>query len=67
MMSSWSTRTSAVCIPQVLLDDALAEVTAQEKMEGWIMSEVSKGAPLSGLYSMKAEIKVSCEAWEKGK
>jgi hypothetical protein len=35
------------------------------KLEGWT-GEVAKGVALPGLYPMNAEIKVCCEAWEKG-
>jgi len=56
----------AVCIPQALLDDVLAEAPAQERMEGWIMDEVAKGVALPGLYPMNAETKARYEAWAKG-
>ena len=57
----------AVCIPQALLDEVLAEAPAQETMEGWIMEEIGKGVPLPGLYPMNAETKARYEAWTKSK
>ena len=57
----------AVCIPQALIDEVLAEAPAQERMEGWIMDEVGRGVALPGLYPMNAETKARYEAWDKGK
>jgi regulator of RNase E activity RraA len=57
----------AVCIPQALLGDVLAQATEQERMEGWIMDEVGRGIALPGLYPMNAETKARYDAWHKGK
>lgn len=47
----------AVLIPAALLDHVLAEAPEQERMEAWIMEEVSRGAALPGLYPMNEETK----------
>jgi regulator of RNase E activity RraA len=51
----------AVVIPAALLDHVLATAPEQERMEGWIMDEVGKGAALPGLYPMNAETKARYE------
>ena len=55
----------AVCIPQALLGDVLAQAPGQEHMEGWIMDEIGRGVPLPGLYPMNAETKARYEAAKK--
>jgi regulator of RNase E activity RraA len=55
----------AVVIPQRLVDEVVATAAEQERMEGWIMSEVEKGAALPGLYPPNAENKARYEAWAK--
>ena len=45
----------AVLIPAALVDDVVAEAPEQERLEGWIMEEVARGAPLPGLYPPNAE------------
>jgi regulator of RNase E activity RraA len=47
----------AVVIPQALLPEVLSLAPEQERLEGWIMDEVAKGAALPGLYPMNAETK----------
>ena len=47
----------AVVIPAALLEAVAAAAPEQERMEGWIMREVEKGASLPGLYPMSAETK----------
>ncbi|GAA3098456.1 ribonuclease activity regulator RraA [Rhizobium viscosum] len=54
----------AVLIPAALLDVVLAEAPEQERMEGWIMTEIDRGVPLPGLYPMNAETKVRYQAWK---
>ena len=54
-----------VVIPQKLLEEVVAAAPEQERMEGWIMDEVERGAPLPGLYPMNAETKARYEAWKK--
>ena len=45
----------AVLIPAALVDHVLAEGPEQERMEAWIMQEVSRGIALPGLYPMNEE------------
>ena len=45
----------AVLIPAALLDQVVAEAVEQERLEEWIMGEVSHGAALPGLYPPNAE------------
>lgn len=52
----------AVLIPAAFLDAMLKEGPEQERMEGWIMSEVEKGVPLPGLYPMDAATKARYQA-----
>lgn len=52
----------AVVIPQALLEAVATASVEQERMEGWIMSEVEKGVPLPGLYPMNAETKARYDA-----
>lgn len=52
----------AVLIPAALLDAVLEEGPEQERMEGWIMDKVNRGAKLPGLYPMDAEARARYEA-----
>ena len=54
----------AVVIPAALLDQVLAEAPEQERMEGWIVEEVGRGAKLPGLYPMNEETRARYEAWK---
>ena len=54
----------AVLIPAALLDAVLAEAPEQERMEGWIMTEIDRGVPLPGLYPMNAETKARYQVWK---
>lgn len=54
----------AVLIPQALLAEVVAESPEQERMEGWIMTEVDRGVPLPGLYPMNEETKARYQAWK---
>ena len=47
----------AVLIPAAMLDEMLSVAPEQERLEGWIMGEVEKGAALPGLYPPNAENK----------
>jgi regulator of RNase E activity RraA len=60
-------RDGAVVIPAALLDEIVAEAPEQERMEGWIVSEVERGEKLPGLYPMNAETKARYEAWKAGR
>ena len=55
----------AVLIPAALVSEVAAAAAEQERMEGWIMGEVEKGASLPGLYPMNAETKARYEAQMK--
>lgn len=57
----------AVLIPQAFVDEMVATAPEQERLEGWLMSEVAKGASLPGLYPPNAENKARYEAWKAGK
>lgn len=55
----------AVLIPAAYLDQVLAEAPEQERMEGWIMNQVTQhGAKLPGLYPMNDETKARYQAWK---
>ncbi len=53
----------AVVIPQALVEEVTRLGTEQERLEGWIMSEVERGVPLPGLYPANAEAKARYEDW----
>lgn len=52
----------AVLIPAAFFDEIVATAPEQERLEGWIMSEVENGAALPGLYPPNAENKARYEA-----
>lgn len=54
----------AVVIPQAMIDEVVAVAVEQERLEGWIMSEVEKGAALPGLYPPNDENKARYEAFK---
>jgi regulator of RNase E activity RraA len=51
----------AVLIPAALIDEVCATAPEQERLEGWIMAEVEKGASLPGLYPPNAETRARYE------
>lgn len=53
----------AVLIPAALLAEVLAEAPEQERMEGWIMTEVDRGVALPGLYPMNEDTRARYKAW----
>ncbi|HXZ47661.1 MAG TPA: ribonuclease activity regulator RraA [Usitatibacter sp.] len=55
----------AVLIPAALVEEVAGAAPEQERLEGWIMSEVEKGASLPGLYPPNAENKARYEASRK--
>jgi regulator of RNase E activity RraA len=55
----------AVLIPADLLEGVIAAATEQERLEGWIMTQVEQGVPLPGLYPPNEENKAKYEAWAK--
>src|SRR5882724_6776561 len=54
-----------VVIPQNLLEFVAKEGEEHERMEGFIVGEVEKGAKLPGLYPMNEETRVRYDAWKK--
>lgn len=57
-------RDGAVVIPQALLTEVLIEAPEQERMEGWIVSEVERGEKLPGLYPMNETTRARYDAWK---
>jgi regulator of RNase E activity RraA len=55
----------AVLIPAALLGDVVAAAVEQERLEGWIMTQVDAGMPLPGLYPPNDENKARYEAWAR--
>lgn len=55
----------AVLVPAALLDDVIAAAVEQERMEEWIMIQVTAGTPLLGLYPPNEENKAKYEAWTR--
>jgi regulator of RNase E activity RraA len=53
----------ATLIPAALLDEVVAAAPEQERLEGWILSEVERGVPLPGLYPPNEETKARYEAF----
>jgi regulator of RNase E activity RraA len=53
----------AVLIPAALLTAVMTEAVEQERLEGWIMTQVAAGLPLPGLYPPNAETRARYEAW----
>ncbi|AUH66678.1 ribonuclease activity regulator RraA [Paracoccus zhejiangensis] len=56
----------AVLIPADLVEAVTEEAVEQERLEGWIMSQVEAGVPLPGLYPANAENKAKYEAFKAG-
>jgi regulator of RNase E activity RraA len=54
----------AVLIPQALLEPVLEAGLEQERLEGWLIGEVEKGAALPGLYPPNEETRKRYEAWK---
>jgi len=57
----------AVLIPAALVEEVTKIAVEQERLEGWIMSEVERGAALPGLYPPNAENKARYEASKQAK
>jgi regulator of RNase E activity RraA len=55
----------AVLIPAALLGEVVAAAVEQERLEGWIMTQVDAGMPLPGLYPPNEENKARYEAWAR--
>ncbi|MEO3997934.1 ribonuclease activity regulator RraA [Mesorhizobium sp. CAU 1732] len=57
----------AVLIPADLVEAVTAEAVEQERLEGWIMSQVEDGVALPGLYPPNEENKARYAAFKAGK
>jgi regulator of RNase E activity RraA len=55
----------AVLIPQALLEEVVVAAVEQERLEGWIMTQVEAGMALPGLYPPNDENKARYEAWAR--
>jgi regulator of RNase E activity RraA len=55
----------AVLIPAALLDEVIAAAVEQERLEGWIMTQVEAGTALPGLYPPNEATKAAYQAWAK--
>ena len=53
----------AVLVPAAMQDDVIAASVEQERLEGWIMSQVEAGVALPGLYPPNDENKARYAAW----
>jgi len=56
----------AVVVPAALLDDVVGAAAEQERLEAWIMGEVTAGAALPGLYPPNPENRARYEASARG-
>lgn len=54
----------AVLIPQALLEAVIEAGVEQERLEGWLLSEVERGEKLPGLYPPNEETRKRYEAWK---
>ena len=57
----------AVLIPKALVEAVAREGHEQERLEGWIMSEVERGVPLPGLYPPNDEAKARYASFKEKK
>ncbi|MCW5659101.1 MAG: ribonuclease activity regulator RraA [Burkholderiaceae bacterium] len=55
----------AVLIPQAMLAEVVDASVEQERLEGWIMTQVDAGAALPGLYPPNDDNKARYQAWVK--
>jgi regulator of RNase E activity RraA len=55
----------AVVIPAAMVDEVTELSVEQERLEGWIMTEIDRGIPLPGLYPANDETKARYEAFKK--
>lgn len=56
----------AVLIPAALLDEVVEAAVEHERLEEWIMQQVSQGSPLPGLYPPNEENRARYDAWRRG-
>jgi regulator of RNase E activity RraA len=55
----------AVLIPAAMIDDVVGASVEQERLEGWIMSQVHADVELPGLYPPNADNKARYEEWKR--
>jgi regulator of RNase E activity RraA len=55
----------AVLIPDAMLAAVLDAAVEQERLEGWIMTQVEAGVPLPGLYPPNAENQAKYDVWAR--
>jgi regulator of RNase E activity RraA len=55
----------AVLIPAAVLDEVIVAAVEQERLEGWIMTQIAVGVPLPGLYPPNEETRARYEAWAR--
>ena len=55
----------AVVVPAAMVDEIAPLAVEQERLEGWIMTEIERGVPLPGLYPANAETQARYEAFKK--
>lgn len=55
----------AVVIPAAMVEEVATLAVEQERLEGWIMTEIERGVELPGLYPANAETKARYEEWKK--
>ena len=55
----------AVVVPAAMVDEIAPLAVEQERLEGWIMTEIDRGVPLPGLYPANAETQARYEAFKK--
>ena len=58
-------RDGAVLVPAAMLDAVVDAAVEQERLEGWIMSQVEQGVALPGLYPPNAENQARYDAWAR--
>lgn len=56
----------AVLIPAALIDEVVEAAVEHERLEEWIMLQVSQGSPLPGLYPPNEENRARYDAWRRG-
>lgn len=56
----------AVLIPAALIDEVVEAAVEHERLEEWIMQQVSLGSPLPGLYPPNEENRARYDAWRRG-
>lgn len=56
----------AVLIPAALVDEVVEAAVEHERLEEWIMQQVSQGSPLPGLYPPNEENRARYDAWKRG-